>query len=77
MKKMSGKSGMGMSSDLHSGLTNKSPKAPSEPSVRELRVEELPPESPEHGMFGEALTQHRRDSTLAARDAAGQADLFH
>lgn len=30
MKKMSGKSGMSMSSDLHSGLTNKSPKAPSE-----------------------------------------------
>lgn len=30
MKKMSDKSGMGVSSDLHSGLTNRSPKAPSE-----------------------------------------------
>ena len=39
------------------------PTRDSEPSVREVRIEALPPESPEHGLFGQPLTQH----TLLAR----------
>jgi len=41
----------------------KAAKVLDQPSVRELRVESALPESPEHGMFGEALTHH----TLIAR----------
>lgn len=46
---------------------------PSEPSVRELRVEAALPESPEHGMFGEALTHYtliKRIEALAGDDSA-------
>lgn len=46
------------------------PKVLSEPSVRELRVEAMPPESPEHGLFGGPYTHH----ALLARIAQLKAD---
>lgn len=54
---------IGASASLLACSLPETPAAPSEPSVRELRIEALPPESPEHGMFGQPLTQH----TLLAR----------
>lgn len=42
------------------------PKKPTEPSVRELRVEAALPESPEHGMFGPPATHHALLDRIAA-----------